>query len=291
MLTVSERAAVISTVLNISFTLLKLLAGLLSGSLGLIAETVHSAMDSFSSIIAFSGLHFGKRPPDVTHPYGHGKIETFSGALITLVLIISGVTIAWEATQRILKGSYVQFTVFGFIVVLVSIFFNEALARYEFKIGQQTASISLIADSYHARSDVLSSISVLIGLVGVKFGFLIIDSIAALAVTILIIRTGVRIGHEAIDVLLDISPRPEVIKDIETTCLSVPGVKSCHAIRARKAGGRILVDLHIKVDPGLTVKESHKLATKAETRIKDKIAGIESVLTHVEPLENKNKGV
>lgn len=267
---------------------MKLMVGFFSGSLGIIADSLHSFLDAISSVLAYIGIRTSKKPPDESHPYGHAKAETVTGAGITALLALTATMILYEAIKRLFKPVELKVGVIAFSAVILSIFINEALARYKFNVGRDAFSISLIADAQHSRADVWSSIAVLFGLIGFKLGFNKADPVAALVVAFLILKSGLGIGKEIIDVLMDASPGESVIDCIRESANRIEGVIECHNIRARKVGDNVFVDLHIEVDGSLSVKAGHEISNKVEKEISKCLIGVKSVMVHVEPLKDRH---
>ncbi len=267
---------------------MKLIVGFVSGSLGIIADSLHSLLDAASSVLAYIGIKASKKPPDESHPYGHQKAETISGAGITSLLALTAILIFYEASKRLFNPIELNIGILAFSVIILSIFTNEWLARYKFRVGRDTFSVSLIADAQHSRADVFSSIAVLFGLTGIRLGFNKADPIAAVIVAFIILKSGFGLGKEMIDVLMDASPGESVIECIRESANSIESVIECHNIRARKVGEHVFVDLHIEVDGSLSVKDGHDISNKVEKEISKCLVGVKSIVVHVEPLKDRH---
>jgi len=164
------------------------------------------------------------------------------------------------------------------------------LARQKIRVGKRTGNLSVVADGYHTLSDSISAFAVLVGLIFVRWGYPGVDPIIALGISVLITRWGLVVGRDALNTLMGASPGPKVMANIREVCRSVPGVLDCHRCRARRVGSRILADLHVLVDPKISVEDAHEIATQVERRLKGKVKGMVSVVVHIEPHRRKPRG-
>ena len=269
--------------LNVGLLGLKVGLGLALGSTALFADGIHSLSDLATDFITLGGLRLARKPPDESHAYGHGKFETLAGALVALALLGVGVFIVLQAVRILREGAMVRL---GWAVALtagLSVLLKEWLYRATVAVGKELRSAALLANAWHHRSDALSSIPVLIGGICVSFGLTKVDGIAAIVVALLIGWAAYDILRRAIHELSEGAfPKKEqekVIAAIE----GVEGVQSWHKLRTRYSGQDAFVDVHIQVDPGLTVEESHRIATEVEEAVRKALNGRASVTVHVEP--------
>lgn len=282
-----EAAALGSVAVNGAIATAKLWGGLFTGSAGLLADGLHSTLDVLSSGVAYGGVRAARRPPDADHRYGHHKFEYFAGAVITGLLLLTGGVILLEAGQRLLAPTPLSATEVGIAIAAVSVVANEALAFGKTRVARREALFSLKVDSVHDHADAATSLVVLGGLVAARQGLVAADAVAALGVGVVVVWVGLRMGREAFDVLVDKAPPPALLRTMDRTVREVPGVADAHALRARVVGAAVFVDLHIQVDPDISVEEGHRIAHDAEEAlaeaIRGEVEGAVHVVVHVEP--------
>ncbi|MBD3388880.1 MAG: cation diffusion facilitator family transporter [Candidatus Altiarchaeales archaeon] len=276
-----KRVLVLVLALNLLVALMKFFFGLLANSLSMMADAAHSLFDSTSNIIGLVGISFAYKPPDEDHPYGHEKIESFATLIIALLLILTSFGILKGAFDRVLNPVTPEITSAAFAVMAFTVVVNVLVSSYENRRGLELGSRILVTDSLHTRSDILTSLSVIIGLFAVRAGYPVVDTALALFIGAYIAKTGYRIIKDSCLVLCDASPLDE--KDVKSIARSVSGVRSCHKVRTRGWGSNIYVDLHMLVDPDMHVKEAHDLTEKLEERLKEEFKGIKDVIVHIEP--------
>lgn len=279
----AEGVTLLGLGINVGLTSLKIGLGLALGSTALFADGVHSLSDLATDFITLSGIRMAERPPDETHAYGHGKFETIAGALVALALVGVGLFIVWEAVAALRKGALPRL---GWVVALaaaLSVLLKEWLYRLTVKLGRELRSAALEANAWHHRSDALSSLPVVVGGICAHFGIARVDGAAALVVAALIGWAAFDILRRALHELAEgaFSPtdRDKVIAAIE----GVDGVKSWHKLRTRYSGRAAFVDVHIQVDPGLSVVDSHAIASRVEKAVREALGGEVSVVVHIEP--------
>ncbi len=276
-----RRILIIIFVLNISVALLKGVYGLITNSLSMSADGLHSLFDSTSNIIGLVGISMASRPPDKEHPYGHAKFETFASVGIAVLLFASCFQLILAAAGRFQNPSVPEVTEISFVIMGLTLAINIGVSAYENITGRRLKSSILVADSMHTRSDIYASIGVILGLVAIKMGYPLADPVIALFICGLIIMTGLEIIKDSSRVLLDRATVDEnVIVDL---ALSVDGVCNCHRVRTRGMAGEIYVDLHIGVDSSLSIDAAHKVGDAVEQKIKSKIEGVQDVVVHLEP--------
>ena len=260
----------------------KIAVGSLTGSLSMVADGFHSAMDGTSNVIGLVGITIAGRPPDDEHPYGHQKYETFATLAIGLLLLLTTWNILKSAITRLLEGSSPEVTVVSFMVMFVTMGINWAVSRYEQRQGKRLKSSVLLADSAHTRSDVYVSLSVIGGLVAVQLGWSWVDTVVALIIVVVIGKVGWDIIRRASNTLADsavVNPT-----EVERIALSVDGVKSCHKIRSRGTDLATYLDLHIQVDSRMSLAEAHYLSHQVQDRLQQEL-DLTDVVVHAEPDE------
>ena len=268
--------------LNIAVAAAKLACGFAFTSESMRADGIHSLFDSTGNIVGLVGMAITARPADASHPYGHGKYETFASVVIGILLLGAAWEIGSGAVSALASGSYsAQVTPVSFGVMLATLAVNCCVTAWEHRRGRQLASSVLVSDAKHTLSDVLVSLSVIVGLVFVAAGFPLADAIAALVVTVAILATGVSVLKEAQDTLSDEARIPP--RELADVVLSVAGVVACHAIRTRGTEQEVYADLHVLVDPQMSIARAHELADAVEERVKEKFPQVVEVLVHLEP--------
>ncbi|MBE0475966.1 MAG: cation transporter [Coriobacteriia bacterium] len=271
--------------LNASVAAAKIAYGLLSGSIAMRADGFHSLFDGLSNVIGLVGIGLASRPADRTHPYGHGKFETYASAAIGAMLMLAAYNVGSEALGRLLDGpdGAPRVDAGSFAVMLGTLAVNIGVTLYERGIGRRIGSQILVADASHTGSDVLVSLGVIAGLVAVRLGFPAADPIIALLVAVAIVLTAVRVLGEA---GLTLSDRARI--DPQLLCsvvLRIPGVLGCHSIRTRGSESEVYADLHIQVEPSVTVEQGHLVAEEVERGVTEAFPEVVDAIVHLEPLD------
>lgn len=282
-----RKITLIGMVINILLSVLKFILGIIGFSQALIADAVHSLSDLGTDIAVLLGVRFWSAPPDEKHPYGHGRIETMVTTFIGLALFAVAVRIGYGALVTITSPDIRQPTIFAFCGALLSIILKEVLYRWTLIYGKRIKSTAVIANAWHHRSDALSSmpvaVAVVISMINPKWSF--VDHVGALIVSLFIMAAAWKIIKPALMDLTDRIVSPEILNEIEQISLNTRGVKSVHAIRARKIGSGIHVDLHILVDASMTVLRGHDISTEVKHRLLENVEDIVDVVIHLEPHE------
>jgi cation diffusion facilitator family transporter len=291
-LTRSLRATLLGMVINTVLAAGKLAAGLLGHSHALTADAVESLADVFSSIVVWRGLVVAEEPADAEHPYGHGKAEAIASAIVSTMLLLAAAGIASHSVREILAGQRHGPGWFTLPVLLVVIVVKETLFRFVLGEAQSVESLAVRTDAWHHRSDVITSLAAFIGisvaLVGGK-GFESADDVAAIVAAGIIAWNGWRLLQPALNELMDAAPSPEVVGQIRRAAASVQAVIAVEKCIVRKSGRRYLVDMHIEVDPGMSVQEGHAVAHLVKDKVEAAVPAVRDVLVHVEPAGQKRK--
>jgi len=273
--------------LNWGVAAAKLFYGWLTRSASMTADGFHSFSDGSSNIIGLIGIWIASRPIDETHPYGHKKYETLTSIGISILLFLVCFNVVREGILRFLHPVVPQVNVSSFLVMGITLAINITVMIYEKKRGVVLKSDILISDALHTRADILTSSSVIVTLIAIKFGYPILDPIASLVISVFIALAAVDILKESSRVLSDGVAIP--IEEIKKVVLSIRGVKECHQIRSRGRGDDIHIDLHVLVDPEMHMHRAHHLSYAIENKIKRDFHGVTDVMVHMEPLEDKNE--
>lgn len=272
----------LTLLLNLCVSLAKGIVGTLVGSVSMVADAVHSLFDSVSNIVGLISIHIAGAPPDSRHHYGHGKFETIGTLTVGVILIITAVIVAYEGMGRFVSGSAPEITPLAVGVMVVTICINLTVTLYERHVGREESSSFLLADSQHTASDIFVSLSVLGGFVFVCLGYPVADAIIALGIAFLIGKMGVEILYRSSEVLADASAEVDYAL-IERVVLMTEGVRSYHDFRCRGKPGEIFCDLHVVVDPEITVREGHLIGELVRVRLEAEVPGVADVVVHIDP--------
>ena len=275
----------VGVLVNAFLILFKFFAGIFGHSQALIADAVHSISDLFTDFVVLLGLRIGRKIPDERHHFGHARIETLASAIVGLTLIATALYLGIKASWNIYHHIEYHPTWLALFGAGVSIALKEALYHYTIHIGRRIKSSAIVANAWHHRSDALSSVAVLLGVVGahLKPSWHILDSYAALCVSFFIIKVGLEILWGALREFTDTAPQPEILTKIRQCTLSVDGVIDMHDLRARTSGGLYQMELHIVVDGRLTVTEGHRIAKAVESCLAEEVADLDRIIVHVDP--------
>jgi len=296
MKTSKTAAAGLSVASNSILIATKLLVGLLSGSVAIISEAVHSAVDLLAALLAFFSVRASDRPADREHPFGHGKIENLSGTIEAVLIFAAAIFVLVEAVRKILKPEPLEHIWLGIGLMAFSALANTIVSSWLFRVAKEHDSVALEADAQHLRVDVWTSGSVLVGLlliavltplVGGKAAY--IDPLIAIAVAAQIIRVSWKLTREAGGPLLDRGLPVDEIRMVKDILLDDERVVGYHKLRTRKSGPVRHIDVHLIVPEELSLSEAHDLAEKVEDRIRNQF-GSAHVITHVEPGTEENLG-
>jgi len=270
-------------VVNIALSIVKLVIGSLGGSLALLADGIHSLSDVATDAAVLLGLRLGAKEPDQSHPYGHGRAETFSAGIIALVLILVGGAMIYYATTAIARDQVTTPRLGVLIAAMVSIASKEWLYRVTQKVAVQSHSSALYANAWHHRSDALSSVAVVIGFISLELGFGHGDQVAAIAVGLMIIWVAVRVIGDSMRELTEGAVDPDTIEHIEHIINANSSIRQWHKLRTRTVGREVFLDLHILVDPDLNIASAHEISESLETALNEQITRPVNITVHIEP--------
>ena len=276
-----RRVLVITLVLNLAVAGAKILFGYLTSCISITSDGFHSTFDGASNIFGLIGIWIASHPPDKNHPYGHRKFETLFTIFIAVMIFTTCLQILQEVYQSFKGGPSAVVTPTSFAVMFVTMIVNIFVSRYEARRGRALRSDFLIADALHTKSDIMTTTSVIAGLVFVKLGFPVADSIAGLVVAFFIARIGIEILRKSTDVLVDAVRLSPAL--IEAQVLKIEGVKGCHDIRTRGSDNAVYLDLHVLVDPAMTTEKAHAVADRVEIMICNEFPTVVDVVVHIEP--------
>ncbi|HBE9572153.1 TPA: cation transporter [Clostridioides difficile] len=267
---------------NFAVALLKIIIGNQIKSYSMTADGFHSLSDGASNIVGLIGIFFASKPKDKNHPYGHKKFEIITSLFISGMLFVIAIKIILSAVSRIANPVVPAITIESLIALIITLFINIFVCMYEYRIGTKLNSYVLISDSLHTRSDIFVSLGVLVTLVGVKLGFpVIIESIVPIIISAFIIYSAYGIFRPSIGILVDrVAVDEDYIKEI---VFEFNEVRDVHNIRSRGSKSSIYIDMHVMVDPFISVEQSHDLTHKIEKQIQEEINENAQVIVHIEP--------
>jgi cation diffusion facilitator family transporter len=279
------RATWIGCGTNVSLVVFKLWAGFAANSQALIADGFHSLSDLFSDFVVLLGLKWGRKAEDADHPFGHARIETISSMVIGLTLIVVGVGITYSAIRSIYLHNPSNPGLLAIYAAAISIVLKEILFWYTIRVGRRLRSLAVIGNAWHHRTDAFSSVAVLIGVGAtyVKPEWHLADSYAALVVTFFIVKVGINLVWSAFRELSDTAPDREALAQIRERSIRIDGVRQVHDLRARYSGSQIFVEIHIVVDPDMTVRQGHDIARQVKATLLGEFADVTHVIVHVDP--------
>src|SRR5271157_277067 len=276
-------AASVSIGVNVVLLVSKFIAALITGSIGLYAESAHSLFDVLASVLAYLGIKKAGEPEDSNHHFGHEKFENLSSLLQSLLIIATACVVIFEAYGRFSAPGKVESSEIGIALMVISIPVIFLTSKYLGKIAKSEGSSALEADSAHFTTDVISSVSVLVGLVLVKFGFQIGDPLAAFVVGFIMLFISAQLLVRSFFVFLDFSPDEEIMGRIRRIMESEKRITRFHKLRARIAGSRVLVDVHIHVPHTMSIEKAHMISHELESRIIREVKEVKEVSIHIEP--------
>lgn len=275
--TVSILASLILAVMNI-------IVGATSESRSVLATGIEFAGDVLASTLVLIGIIVASKPADEQHPYGHGRVETLSAFVLGLILILAGAIVGWNSLQGI-GARHSAPGAEAVVALVIAIVLRATMATIKFRVGRRLASAALVADAWNDTVDILAAVTALVavGLALYDIRFLAADHYGGFAVGVIVVLTGLRVLRDASLELMDTMPDDGRIEEIRSVALSVEGVRGVDKTYARKTGFTYHVDLHIEVDPQLTVAASHQIAGHVRSLVRARLAWVADVLVHVEP--------
>ena len=290
-LTRSLRTTLLGMAVNVLLAAGKLAAGLLGHSHALVADAVESLADIFSSIVVWRGLVVASEPADEDHPYGHGKAEAISAAMVSTMLLLAAVGIAVTSVQAIIFGHQAGPRAFTLLVLVVVIGIKEGMFRFVSREADSVESTAMRADAWHHRSDAITSLAAAVGitisLIGGK-GYESADDAAAIVAAGIIAFNGWRVLRPALSELMDESANHLVVEKIRRTAAQVPGVERVEKCLVRKSGNLYWVDMHVEVDPQMSVERAHGISHAVKDRVRENFPAVRDVLVHIEPARGKS---
>ncbi len=289
-----SKVTYIAGLVNILLAAIKITFGVIGKSEALIVDGIHSLADLMTDVFVIIAIKLGSREADHDHPYGHRRYETIATVILGVALFVVAAGIAWDVMERILHPEKLLVPEKDtLIIAAISILANEWLFQYTKRIAKKSRSKLLLANAWHHRSDAISSIVVLFGIIAVLYGYPFADAVAAIIVALMVAKIGSSLIMESVKELVDTSLSDAQINDIRRVIKLTEGVKSIHLLRTRQMGEDSFVDAHIVVDPKITVSEGHMIADTVRDNLKAQFDDIVDVLVHIDPEDDEfkpNKG-
>lgn len=289
------KVTILGSIVNFVLLVFKFIAGIVGHSAAMVADAVHSLSDFVTDIVVIVFVKISGKPQDESHDYGHGKYETLATAIIGVVLLGVGIGILVNSVTGIVdafNGKVLEApSILALVAAVVSIILKEALYQYTVFKGKHLGSKAVIANAWHHRSDAFSSIGTLVGIAGAIFlgeKWRVLDPIAAFVVSVFIIKVAVDLVKPCIDELLEKSLSNDIEERILTIITAHPEVDSPHHLRTRRIGNHIAIEIHIRMDGDMPLKQAHDVTKKIETALKSEFGNETHIGIHMEPKKNKN---
>ncbi|RII27356.1 MAG: cation transporter [Geobacter sp.] len=275
--------------INAVLMVMKLLAGHFGRSEAVFADGLESACDFIAISATMMALRIGRKPYDEKHPYGHGKAESISAIVVALIILVTGGGILYKAVHTIMDRSYGEPELIAVAAALATVLIKETLCRYSIRVGGSLGSPAVIAIAKDHRKDAVTSVATLVGVGGAYLGIPIMDPLAAGLTSFFIFHIGFETFFSAAHDLMDGQPPAELIADMRALAEGVPGVEHVHEIRGRRSGQYLIVDLKLDMDPEMTVKRSHDIATEVTRRIFERFPNVGDVMIHINPHDEEHE--
>ncbi len=279
------RGALVGLFVNLSLGIVKLLGGIFGHSFALVSDSVNSLGDVFATCVVLTAVRIAQLPADREHPYGHSRAEAVAATNVAVMIIMSALWIGWEAISRFGEAGEPPH-VWTLWISAANVLIKEFLYRYSVRLGKKTGSQAMIANAWDHRSDAFCALAVLLGLATVRWAgpeFAWADEVAALVVVAAILWTAIALFRSSANELLDVQAAPELVSEIRQLASDVPGVKEVEKLRVRKSGLEYFVDIHIQVDPQMSVADGHRVGHAVKDRLKGAKESLRDVLVHLEP--------
>jgi cation diffusion facilitator family transporter len=270
-------------VFDILLFVLKTLIGLMAGSIALVTDGIHSLSDLATDFVVLLGYHFGSKEADQCHPYGHGRLETFSASFVAIVLMVVGCAAIYYAAIQVARERISEYSHIVLITAAFSIVAKEYLYRITKKAAVESHSSALYANAWHHRSDAASSLAVVIGFIALRIGFKNGDQIAAIIVGLMIIYVAAKIISQCFSEFAESSVDKKTSEQIKQIINSNPSVRDWHKLRTRTVGREIFLDLHILVDAELNISAAHEISESLEKSLHENIPRPVNIVVHIEP--------
>lgn len=281
---IAIRVSVISIIVNIALTALKMAAGIVANSAAMLSDAVHSASDVLSTIVVIIGVNISGKNSDNEHQYGHERLECVASLILSIMLFMTGAGIGFDGVKDIINREELKIPgTFALIAAVVSIAVKEWMFWFTIKASKKTKSDALRADAWHHRSDAFSSIGSFVGILGARMGFPVLDSVACVIICLLILKVSLEIFIDSVDKMVDKACTPETVERIRTLTLEQDGVMGIDVLRTRIFASKIYVDIEISADGTKPLNETHHIAETVHDILEADIPDIKHCMVHVNP--------
>ena len=280
------RVSVVSIIVNLALSLLKLLAGFLAKSGAMISDAVHSASDVLSTFVVIAGVQIAKKKPDKEHPYGHERMECVASVILAVVLAGTGIGIGIKGIEKIVSNDKSELVIPGvlaLVAAIVSVVVKELMFHYTKHAAAKINSGALLADAWHHRSDALSSIGSFAGILGARMGFPVLDPLASVIICVFIEKAALDIFLDAVDKMVDKACPEETVEKMKEVIMQTEGVLGIDEIKTRLFGSKIYVEVEIVMDASKTLVEAHNTAEKVHDSIENDFPAVKHCMVHVNP--------
>ncbi|WP_432408483.1 cation diffusion facilitator family transporter [Wukongibacter sp. M2B1] len=284
---IANRISIITIAANVVLSAVKIFIGFIGRSHAIIADGIHSLSDVFSTVVALIGIRLANKEEDENHPYGHEKIEPVMGKILANILLLTALFMGYSGIKSIMQGDY---TIPGKITIYAAIFsiiVKEWMYRYTVIGAKKIESSALLADAWHHRTDALSSIGSLVGVTGAILGYAILDSIAAIVISIFVAKVAIDIYLKSVKELIDSAADGDTIDEIKKIIHRTEGVIDIDNLKTRIHANKLYVDVEISVDRGLTVSQAHDIAENVHNKIENDMKKVKHCMVHVNPCDDK----
>lgn len=287
---IAVRTSIVTIIGNALLAVIKFLAGIFSHSSAMISDAVHTVSDVGTTVIAIVGVKIGNRKEDRGHRYGHERLESVASLLLSIILFITGLELGIAGLKTIINKDYLDMAmpgVFAIVAAVISILAKEVMFQYTIRAAKKINSDALKADAWHHRSDALSSIGALLGIILSRLGYSFCDPLASIIIAVIIGKVAIDIFLEATDKLVDKSCDDEKVEEIKKVVMSQKGVLGIDDIKTRMFGSKIYVDIEIAADGNKTLNETHKIAEKVHHKVEKEFEEIKHIMVHVNPYKER----
>lgn len=284
----TRNVTLVGSALDLTLGIAKIIVGTLAHSQALIADGIHSLSDLGTDFMVLYAARHAHRKPDREHPYGHGRIETAATVALGIALVAVAAGIAWDSLRRLFDPDLLlQPGPLALTVAIISVLSKEWIYHYTMRVARRLNSNMLKANAWHSRSDAISSIVVVIGIIGVMLGYPFLDAVAAVVVALLIAKIGWDLTWSSLRELIDTALDAEEVKRIRDSIMKVDGVRTLHMLRTRRSGGSAFVDVHILVDPQVSVSEGHQIGERVRRTLLADSSDVSDVTVHIDPEDDE----
>ncbi len=283
-----RKVTLVGAVVDLVLGVAKIIVGVFASSQALIADGIHSLSDLATDFLVLFAAKHAHREADDEHPYGHGRIETVATVVLGVSLVVVAIGISYDAVRRLMAPELLLHPGWmALLVAVISVLSKELIYQYTARAARRLRSKMLHANAWHSRSDAISSIIVVIGVVATMLGYPSFDALAAVAVALMVAKIGWDLLWQSLQELIDTALDPERVEAIRETIMAVDGVRTCHMLRTRHSGSDALVDVHIQVDPALSVSEGHQIGEAVRWRLIKTIDDVSDVTVHIDPEDDE----